>query len=142
MGVEAIEFLDVEEAHEKGADSANADARAVRHATACASQLAEYFAGRRTRFDLVLLPHGSTFQLAAWDALTGIPFGSTMTYAEQARAIGRPRAIRAVGQANGRNPLAIVVPCHRVIGADGRLTGYAGGVDRKRWLLDHEQRRG
>ena len=109
------------------------------HLDAAERQLGEYFAGKRRTFDLVLAPRGTPFQMAAWEVLRTIPFGSTMTYGEQAAAIGNPRAVRAVGGANGRNPLAILVPCHRVIGANGQLTGYASGVERKRWLLDFEQ---
>jgi methylated-DNA-[protein]-cysteine S-methyltransferase len=101
-------------------------------------QLEEYFAGRRRRFELPLRPHGTTFQRKVWRALEAIPFGATRSYADLARAIGRPTATRAVGAANGRNPLAIIVPCHRVIGADGSLTGYGGGLPAKRWLLAHE----
>lgn len=108
------------------------------HLDAAEAQLGEYFAGKRTEFDLVLEPAGTAFQIAAWAVLRTIPFGATMTYGEQARAMGKPLAVRAVGGANGRNPLAIVVPCHRVVGADGRLTGYASGVERKAWLLAHE----
>jgi methylated-DNA-[protein]-cysteine S-methyltransferase len=104
------------------------------------AQLAEYFAGERTAFDLPLAPSGTPFQLAAWAALRDIPYGETRTYGAQARAVGRPTAVRAVGAANGRNPLGIVVPCHRVVGSDGSLTGYGGGVDRKHWLLAHERR--
>jgi methylated-DNA-[protein]-cysteine S-methyltransferase len=102
-------------------------------------QLAEWFAGERTRFELALRPAGTPFQAAVWRALLEIPFGETRTYGEIAARVGRASASRAVGAANGRNPIAIVVPCHRVIGAGGALTGYAGGVERKRWLLDHER---
>ncbi len=102
-------------------------------------QLAEWFAGERTAFDLPLRPRGTPFQLAVWHALAEIPFGETRTYGEIAARLGRPSAARAVGAANGRNPVSVVVPCHRVIGADGALTGYAGGVERKRWLLEHER---
>jgi methylated-DNA-[protein]-cysteine S-methyltransferase len=102
------------------------------------TQLAQWFAGVRREFDLPLRPRGTPFQLAVWEALRGIPHGETRTYAEIARLVGRPSAVRAVGAANARNPISIVVPCHRVVGADGSLTGYAGGVDRKRWLLAHE----
>jgi methylated-DNA-[protein]-cysteine S-methyltransferase len=105
------------------------------------SQLAGYFAGERTRFELVVAPTGTDFQHAAWAALRAIPYGQTRTYTEQAVAIGRPSAVRAVGAANGRNPIGIVVPCHRVVGADGSLTGYGGGIDRKRWLLALERSR-
>jgi methylated-DNA-[protein]-cysteine S-methyltransferase len=100
-----------------------------------ARQLGEYFAGRRTTFELDLDPRGTAFEQRVWRALLDIPFGSTTTYGELARALGTPRGARAVGLANGRNPLAIVVPCHRVIGSDGRLTGYAGGLERKQALL-------
>jgi methylated-DNA-[protein]-cysteine S-methyltransferase len=102
------------------------------------SQLEEYFAGQRMEFDLPLDPQGTEFQRAVWKALTAIPFGEIRSYAGLASALGRPTASRAVGAANGRNPLSIVVPCHRVIGGDGTLTGYAGGLDAKRWLLRHE----
>lgn len=101
-------------------------------------QLDAYFAGDRTRFDLPMRPAGTPFQRMAWDALLSIPFGTTISYAEQARRIGRPGASRAIGAANGRNPIAIVIPCHRVIGASGTLTGYGGGLPMKQWLLDHE----
>jgi len=103
------------------------------------TQLEEYFAGERTVFDLVLRPTGTAFQRRVWDALSRIPYGETRTYGEIAEAIGQPGAARAVGLANGRNPIAIVVPCHRVIGADGSLTGYGGGLDVKRALLDLER---
>jgi methylated-DNA-[protein]-cysteine S-methyltransferase len=104
------------------------------------TQLAEYFAGTRTAFDLPLAPEGTPFQLAAWRALSTIPFGETVSYGEQASRLGDPNKARAVGAANGRNPIPIIVPCHRVIGANGRLTGFGGGVESKAWLLDHEQR--
>jgi methylated-DNA-[protein]-cysteine S-methyltransferase len=103
-----------------------------------ARQLGEYLAGERTGFDLPLDPHGTDFQREVWSALARIPFGTTSTYAEQAAMIGRPTAVRAVAAANGRNPLSVIVPCHRVIGADGTLTGFAWGLDAKRWLLAHE----
>ena len=103
-------------------------------------QLDEYFAGERTGFDLPLRPAGSEFELAVWEQLTLIPYGETRSYGSVARALGDPGAAQAVGAANGRNPLSIVVPCHRVIGADGSLVGYGGGLPRKRFLLDLEQR--
>jgi methylated-DNA-[protein]-cysteine S-methyltransferase len=103
------------------------------------AELAEYFAGERERFDFELAPRGTEFQRAVWSALTEIPYGTTTTYAALARHLGRPNAVRAVGAANGANPWAIVVPCHRVIGADGSLTGYAGGLERKRALLELER---
>lgn len=108
-------------------------------AEAAASQLAEYFDGTRTRFELELAPRGTEFQRRVWTALTEIPYGQTETYGHLAERIGSPRGTRAVGAATGRNPLSIVVPCHRLVGADGQLTGYAGGLERKRWLLDFEQ---
>lgn len=101
-------------------------------------QLEEYFAGRRQRFELRLAARGSAFQQAVWEALRQIPYGSTCSYAELARRIGRPTAMRAVGAANGANPIAVIVPCHRVIGSDGSLTGFAGGLPRKRLLLQLE----
>lgn len=104
------------------------------------AQLDEYFAGNRVRFDLELAPHGTPFQRATWEALRGIPFGATETYGALAARLGAPKASRSVGAANARNPLSIIVPCHRVVGASGALTGYAGGVERKRWLLEHESR--
>ena len=103
------------------------------------AQLAEYFEGTRTSFDLPLAPGGSSFQLQVWDALRRIPYGVTASYGEVAASIGRSGAARAVGLANGRNPIAIIVPCHRVIGADGGLVGYGGGLDRKRFLLELER---
>jgi methylated-DNA-[protein]-cysteine S-methyltransferase len=129
-----------------------ADSDPARHAVATATevapapavlqrleaQLAEYFAGTRQQFDLPLDPVGTEFQQLAWQALREIPFGETRSYAQQAQAIGKPSAVRAIGMANSRNPLTIVVPCHRVIGADGSLTGFAGGLPRKRALLEHE----
>ena len=103
-----------------------------------ARQLVEYFDGDRTSFDVPLDLRGTPFQVAAWRALGDIPYGSTRSYGEQAALIGRPKAVRAVGQANGRNPVPVVLPCHRVIGADGSLTGFGGGLDLKTQLLEHE----
>jgi methylated-DNA-[protein]-cysteine S-methyltransferase len=105
-------------------------------------QLDEYFAGRRTTFEVPLRLDGSPFQLAVWSALREIPYGETTSYGEIARRIGRSGSARAVGAAHGRNPISIIIPCHRVIGADATLTGYGWGVDRKAWLIDHEQSRG
>jgi methylated-DNA-[protein]-cysteine S-methyltransferase len=102
-------------------------------------QLDQYFAGERTEFDLTLAPVGTPFQMQVWTGLRAIPYGRTSSYGELAGRIGNPRASRAVGLANGRNPIAIIVPCHRVIGADGSLTGFGGGLDRKRALLALEQ---
>jgi methylated-DNA-[protein]-cysteine S-methyltransferase len=101
-------------------------------------QLEEYFAGRRQTFDLPLAPEGTSFEKTVWEELRRIPFGETRSYAEVARAIGRPGAARAVGRANGANPIPVVVPCHRVIGADGSLTGFGGGLDAKARLLELE----
>jgi len=101
-------------------------------------QLDEYFAGTRRDFDLPLDPAGTPFQQSAWMVLRTIPYGKTMSYGEQARRLGDPNKARAVGAANGKNPLSIVVPCHRVIGSGGQLTGFAAGLDVKSWLLDHE----
>lgn len=105
-----------------------------------AAQLAEYFAGERREFDVPLGPRGTAFQQRVWGQLGRIPFGETRSYGELAHALGRPSASRAVGAANGRNPISILVPCHRVIAGSGALTGYAGGLDAKRWLLAHEAR--
>jgi methylated-DNA-[protein]-cysteine S-methyltransferase len=128
----AIEF---EGRHGPGAEDSEIDDPVL---DACANQLREYFAGERDRFDLPLAPEGTAFQRAVWQALTNIPHGKLCSYSDIAGAIGRPAAVRAVGAANGRNPLPIVVPCHRVIGSDGSLTGYAGGLDIKRGLLELE----
>ncbi len=104
------------------------------------SQLEQYFDGERTEFDLPLALDGTAFQRRVWTALLGIPYGQTVSYGQLADRIGRPSAPRAVGLANGKNPVGIIVPCHRVVGADGSLTGYGGGIERKRYLLAHEQR--
>jgi len=105
---------------------------------AAVSQLAEYFAGTRRHFDLPLDPAGTPFQQSAWMVLRTIPYGETISYGQQAKQLGDPNKARAVGAANGKNPLSIVVPCHRVVGSNGHLTGFAGGLDVKSWLLDHE----
>ena len=107
---------------------------------ACARQLAEYLDGARTTFDFPLAPSGTPFQRAVWDVIAAIPHGGTITYAELARRAGSPAAIRAAGAATGRNPLSIVVPCHRVVGSAGSLTGYAGGLERKAALLALERK--
>ena len=106
---------------------------------AAVTQLEEYFAGSRTEFDLRLDIEGSEFQRSAWDELSRIPFGETVSYGEQARRLGNVRKARAVGAANGRNPISIIVPCHRVVGSNGSLTGFGGGIQAKAWLLDHER---
>ncbi len=104
------------------------------------TQLEEYFRGERRQFDVPLDPVGTEFQQAAWDALRSIEFGRTASYGEQAERMGDRNKARAVGAANGKNPISIIVPCHRVVGSDGSLTGFAGGTETKRWLLDHEAR--
>jgi methylated-DNA-[protein]-cysteine S-methyltransferase len=110
----------------------------VLHATA--TQLTEYFNGKRQLFDLPLDLHGTPFQVKAWRSLADIPYGTTASYAEQADLLGAPKAVRAVGSANGRNPISIVLPCHRVVASNGSLAGFAGGLDAKRWLLKFESR--
>ncbi|MPZ99425.1 MAG: methylated-DNA--[protein]-cysteine S-methyltransferase [Dehalococcoidia bacterium] len=142
-GIHRIDFLDdgrgldwcIARLEREAGDPAVHDPEPASEAT---RQLREYFAGARDRFDLPLAPRGSEFQLRVWLALREIPPGATTSYGAIARAVGRPSASRAVGAANGQNPISIVVPCHRVIGASGALTGYGGGLDRKRWLLNHE----
>lgn len=104
----------------------------------CVIQLDEYFAGTRKEFDLKLNPQGTVFQQSVWDELLNIPFGRTRSYLEQTKQLGDVKAIRAVASANGKNPIWIIIPCHRVIGSNGSLTGYAGGIWRKKWLLEHE----
>ena len=109
-------------------------------ATCTIRQLDEYFAGERTAFDIAVDLEGTRFQVAAWRSLAQIPFGSTTTYGRQAATLGIPTAARAIGAANGANPVCIVLPCHRVIGSDGSLTGFGGGLEVKQWLLEHEAR--
>ena len=127
--VTAVSFVD--EVAPVVGETGQACARAV-------TQLDEYFRSERRRFELELEPEGTDFEYRVWSAVQRIPFGATDTYGEIARRLGGPDAARAVGHANARNPIAIIVPCHRVIGSDGDLTGYAGGLDRKKWLLDME----
>jgi methylated-DNA-[protein]-cysteine S-methyltransferase len=124
--------------HARGAAGARPRAGVLGEAT---RQLDAYFSKRLRRFDLPLAPHGTPFQLEVWQALQRIPYGDTWSYADLARRIGRPDAVRAVGAANGRNPIPIVIPCHRVIGSNGQLVGFGGGLPLKRWLLDLESRR-
>lgn len=119
------------------ADDSTADAKEV--LAAAIGQLEEYFAGERRDFDLPLDPVGTDFQQSAWGELRKIPYGQTISYGEQARRLGDVRKSRAVGAANGRNPISIIVPCHRVVGSNGSLTGFAAGVEAKAWLLHHEQ---
>ncbi len=106
----------------------------------CKRQLDEYFNGTRQHFELDLAPAGTPFQQKVWHQLSTIPYGHTISYAEMARRLGDPKVIRAAGTANGRNPIAIIIPCHRVIGSHGALVGYAGGLPNKKWLLDHEMK--
>ncbi|TYT25321.1 methylated-DNA--[protein]-cysteine S-methyltransferase [Luteimonas viscosa] len=134
-GLRAIEFRDNRHPVRRGDDwqeGDNAVLRMARH------QLGEYFAGTRRTFDLPLSPHGTDFQRNVWTTLATIPYGETVSYAQLAARVGRPGASRAVGAANGRNPLPIVLPCHRVIGADGALTGFGGGLPTKQYLLKLE----
>lgn len=136
-GLRAVLWPEDEPGRVKLGDTAERDDHPVLEAAA--EQLTEYFAGTRRRFDIALDPQGTAFQVQVWQSLAEIPFGDTASYGAQADSIGRPRAVRAVGAANGRNPLSIVLPCHRVVGANGSLTGFAGGLDAKRFLLDHEK---
>ena len=137
-GVKRIDFVD---RNKKSSLTRNTARQQHPILTDALQQLTEYFGGTRTTFSLPLDLGGTEFQQQAWLALAHIPYGDTMTYGEQAASIGRPTAVRAIGVANSKNPIAIVLPCHRVIGADGSLTGYAGGMDKKIWLLNHERGR-
>jgi len=132
---EALTALEMEPHRPEVAGGARPDTGPLR---AVIEQLEAYFAGDRTDFDLPLRPHGTEFQRRVWAGLVAIPYGRTTSYGALATELGNPTASRAVGLANGRNPIAVIIPCHRVIGADGSLTGYGGGLDRKRWLLGHE----
>lgn len=122
-------------------ESQNGDAGPDEHPVleTATAQLGEYFAGQRREFDIPLDLKGTDFQRAAWSVLAGVPYGETRSYRQQAEAIGRPEAVRAVGAANGANPVPIVLPCHRIVGSDGSLTGYGGGLSIKEYLLNHEQ---
>jgi len=137
-GVKRIDFVDCDQEVELLKNSVQEKHSSLADVL---TQLGEYFDGTRTTFSLPLDLSGTDFQKQAWLALARIPYGQTMTYGEQAAIIGRPRAVRAIGTANSKNPVAIVLPCHRVIGADGSLTGYAGGMHKKQWLLEHERGR-
>lgn len=123
-----------------GVEDDDGGALARVHLDRAERELAEYFEGTRRSFDVALDPVGTDFQARAWAVLRTIPFGHTMSYGEQALALGDPGAARAVGAANGRNPISILVPCHRVVARSGALTGFAGGIDTKAWLLEHERR--
>jgi methylated-DNA-[protein]-cysteine S-methyltransferase len=136
QGLSGIYFE--EHKHFKGKDGwqqASTQSAAWKHLQATAQQLDEYFAGKRTEFDVVLDMSGTAFQRSVWQELSAIPFGASVSYAQHAQKLGNPKALRAVGSAIGKNPVSIVVPCHRVIGSSGAVTGYAGGVERKRFLL-------
>lgn len=109
------------------------------HVKQCIQQLSEYFNGERQTFSLKLLPDGTPFQMSVWQELQKIPFGTTISYMELAERLNNRLVIRAAGQASGKNRIAIIIPCHRVIGSSGKLTGYAGGLSRKQWLLNHER---
>ena len=129
-GIESVLFRDNSEAPDQSNDTLLLE---------CKAQFDAYFAGRLQQFDLPLAAQGTEFQQAVWQQLSQIPFAELRSYSHIAQALNNPKAVRAVGAANGRNPLTIIVPCHRVIGANGTLTGYAGGLERKDWLLKHEQ---
>ncbi len=128
-GIASVHFLDSEEKDTKDIS------KNLQH---CINQLKEYFEGNRNQFDLKLYPKGTDFQKKVWQQLKKIPYAKTASYQEIANRLGDPKVIRAAASANGKNPIAIIIPCHRVIGSDGSLTGYAGGLHRKKWLLDHE----
>lgn len=143
---EALLTLTFEDASTKAADKARTNAQtdgAVEGSNPILiqleNQLAEYFAGTRRDFEIPMRPEGTPFQLAAWDVLRTIPYGTTLSYGEQALGLGDIGKARAVGAANGRNPISIVVPCHRVVAATGQLTGFGGGIENKAWLLAHER---
>ena len=134
-GISSVRFV------EEGAkDSAVGPSGAARVVIDCARQLDEYFRGERQDFALKLRPAGTAFQQRVWQQVATIPYGQTVSYLEVAQMIGDAQAVRAVGAANGQNPMAIIIPCHRVVGSDGSLTGYGGGLWRKAWLLNHERR--
>lgn len=131
-GVSSLKIYDEE-------SSANIPSKVIPdHLQACVTQLQEYFLDKRTHFDLLLNPTGTLFQKKVWQELSKIPFGKTQSYLDIAKKLGDPNVIRAAATANGKNPLWVLIPCHRVIGNDGELRGYAGGIWRKKWLLDHE----
>ena len=123
-----------------GSDEFESDRNLPAPIAECLRQLDEYFKGRRKKFNIPLLLEGTDFQKAVWRQLQKIPFAQTASYGDVARAVGSPRAFRAVGNANNKNPIPLIIPCHRVIGSDGKLVGFGGGIWRKEWLLDHEKR--
>ena len=130
-----IELVSVQIGTDRPTEAASRDPGALRTAR---TELEEYLAGDRATFTMALAPEGTAFRQQVWRALCTVPYGTTASYRDIADRIGNPKAVRAVGLANGANPIPIVIPCHRIIGADGSLTGYSGGLDRKRWLLAHE----
>lgn len=138
LGVRAVLWPDDVDRVPVPTDVATGDAHPV--LAVAARELAEYFAGDRQEFDVALDPEGTEFQHQAWRALRSIPYGETVSYGEQAERMGDKNKARAVGAANGKNPISIIVPCHRVVGSNGTLTGFAGGLETKQWLLAHEQR--
>jgi methylated-DNA-[protein]-cysteine S-methyltransferase len=134
--INSVNFIEVEpEEKDENFDQVGGTSPAVAN---CLSQLDEYFKGKRQQFSLELEPGGTEFQKAVWRQLTAIPYGHTVSYLDIARSLDNEKAVRAVGAANGQNKIVIIVPCHRVIGSDGKLTGYGGGLWRKEWLLNHE----
>lgn len=129
QGIHSVSVLD---------DDIESSAKIPECLKTCVIQLDEYFKGERTEFELTLTPQGTSFQLKVWKSLLAIPYGKTTNYLQQSLRLGDKKAIRAVASANGKNPIWIIIPCHRVVGSDGSLTGYAGGLWRKQWLLNHE----
>ena len=140
VGLRALDFHEREMPAMSAADTVVSESADHPVLVQTVRELAEYFAGERQTFTIPLSPQGTAFEKRTWAALLQIPFGQTRTYGQQAATLGMPNASRAVGGANGRNHIAIVIPCHRVIGANGSLTGYGGGMARKKWLLEHEAR--
>ena len=132
-GIQAVSILD-----DDTISDAEINKETPKYLQECVLQLNEYFNGQRASFNLTVNPKGTKFQIKVWKSLLKIPYGKTTTYLQQSKKLGDIKAIRAVASANGKNPLWIIVPCHRVIGSDGSLTGYAGGIWRKKWLLNHE----
>jgi methylated-DNA-[protein]-cysteine S-methyltransferase len=130
MGLDSVIFLN--------AEAISVSETVPKELKEAVSQLREYFEGNRSEFNLKLSPKGTDFQKRVWKKLEEIPFGKTTTYQQMANNLGDPKVIRAAASANGKNPISIIIPCHRVIGSDGSLTGYAGGLHRKKWLLEHE----
>lgn len=131
-GIQSILFIE-DERHSELVSGSHSD-----ELQNCVTQLDEYFNKKRTEFDLKLNPNGTKFQKKVWKELQKVPFGKTRSYLEQSTILGDVKAIRAVASSNGKNPISIIIPCHRIIGSDGSLTGYAGGLWRKKWLLEHE----